>query len=192
MKKKIISILALMTVGMMIFAGCSSSEVKEEQSAEAAETTETAETAEQEIANPWTQSDEQGVAEATGFDIAAPEGASDVSYSYMAEGKMAQMTYVLDEINWTYRIQMADALSDISGMAYEWTGEEEGTVSDREAMYYAYSAPEDGTENDIQVVNWYDAVTGVAYSLSASAKDLDGMDIQAYAESLYAPLQGDA
>ncbi len=187
MKKKIISILALMTVGMMIFAGCSSSEVKEDQSSEAAAATE-----QEQLANPWTQSDEQGVLEATGFDIAAPEGASDVSYSYMAEGKMAQMTYVLDEINWTYRIQLADALSDISGMAYEWTGKEEGTVSDREAMYYAYSAPEDGTENDIQVVNWYDAVTGVAYSLSASAKDLDGMDIQAYAESLYAPLQGDA
>lgn len=191
MKKNIISLLAVLTVGMMIFAGCSSNKGSEEQSAEAAETTETTEAAEQEIANPWTQSDEQGVAEATGFEIAAPEGATDVSYSYMAEGKMAQMTYVLNEIKWTYRMQMADALTDISGMEYTWASEEKGTVSEREAMYYSYCAPEDGTEDDVQVVNWYDVVPGVVYSLSATAKDLDGMDIQAYAESLFVPLQGE-
>ena len=87
---------------------------------------------------------------------------------------------------------MADELTDISGMAYDWTLEEEGTVSGRAAVYYSYCAPDGGTENDVQVVNWYDAVTGVTYSLSAISEDLDGMDIQAYAESLYVPLQGEA
>ena len=44
----------------------------------------------------------------------------------------------------------------------------------------------------VQLVNWYDAVTGVTYSLSASGTDLDGMDLQVYAEAVYQPLQGEA
>ncbi len=144
------------------------------------------------LANPWTESDMQGVAEATGFEMTAPEGATDVVYGYMQAIGLAQMSYVLDETKWVYRIQAADELTDISGMAYEWTAEEEGKVAERNAVYYVYCAPEDGEENDVQVVNWYDAVTGVTYSLSAVSKDLDGMDIQAVAESLYVPLQGDA
>lgn len=144
------------------------------------------------IANPWVESDMQGVAEATGFEMTAPEGATDVTYSYMQESGLAQMRYVLDETEWVYRIQTTDELTDISGMAYEWTLEEEGAVSGRSAVYYNYCAPDGGTENDVQVVNWYDAVTGVTYSLSAVSADLDGMDIQAYAEKLYVPLQGEA
>lgn len=187
MKKKLISVLTVMSLSMVILAGCSFSAGQKDQNAESTDAPE-----QTELANPWTESDEQGVAEATGFDMVAPDGAANVSYSYMADGAMAQMTYELDGAKWTYRMQMADALTDISGMAYQWTGEEKGSVAGKEAMYYAYSASDDGAENDVQVVNWYDAVPGVTYSLSASAKDLEGMDIQAYAEKLYAPLQGDA
>ena len=144
------------------------------------------------LANPWTESDMQGVLDATGFEMIAPENATDVTYSYMQKDGLAQMCYVLDDTNWVYRIQAAEELTDISGTAYEWTLEEEGTVSGRNAVYYSYCAPDGGTENDVQVVNWYDAVTGVTYSLSAVSADLDGMDIQAYAENLYVPLQGEA
>ena len=145
-----------------------------------------------ELANPWTESDKQGAADATGFEMTAPEGAENVTYSYMQESGLAQMRYTLDETEWIYRMQMADELTDISGMAYDWTLEEEGTVSGRAAVYYSYCAPDGETENDVQVVNWYDAVTGVTCSLSAVSADLDGMDIQAYAENLYLPLQGEA
>ena len=144
------------------------------------------------LANPWTESDMQGVADATGFEMAAPEGATNVAYSYMRESGLAQMCYTLDETDWIYRMQMADEQMDISGMAYGWASEEEGTVSGRPAVYYSYCAPDGETENDVQVVNWYDAVTGVTCSLSAVSADLDGMDIQAYAENLYLPLQGEA
>ncbi len=149
-----------------------------------------AETAAAQLANPWTESDAAGVAEATGFEMQAPEGAEAVSYSYMAEDKLAQMSYRLDGADWVYRMQSADELTDISGMNYTWDSEEEGTVSDRKAMYYAFGGLED--PENVQLVNWYDAVTGVTYSLSASAKELNGMDIQAFAESIFAPLQGEA
>ena len=143
------------------------------------------------IANPWTQSDRQGVADATGFEMTPPAGAENVSYSYMDADSLAQMTYELNSDKWTYRMQEADELTDISGMYYTWDAEEKGEVSGREAIYYSYGGL-DNAGDDIQVVNWYDAVTGVTYSLSAVGSDLNGMDIQAHAESLYVPLQGEA
>lgn len=145
----------------------------------------------EEIANPWTESDRQGVLEATGFDMAAPDGATDVSYSYMAEGAMAQMSYELDGNSWLYRMQQTDALTDISGMYSGWTSEEEGTVSGMIANYRRYAVDAED-QNDVQLVIWFDPLTAVSYSLCASGKDLDGMDIQAYAESIYVSLQGEA
>lgn len=181
-KKTIILALSLTVISAMLLAGCSS---KPDQGS-------STDDQKQEIANPWTDSDEQGVAEATGFDMAAPNGSTDISYSYMTEGAMAQMTYALDGANWTYRIQAADELTDISGMAYEWTGETEGSVAGREAAYCTYTASDNKTTDTVRLVNWYDAVTGVTYSLSAAGKDLSDAEMQAYAENLYVPLQGDA
>ena len=203
MKKKLILTLTAAAVSMAMITGCGSSsetattEASQTES-EAAESTEAEGTESEEdvigMANPWIESDEQGVLEATGFDMKAPEGATDVAYSYIPDNKLAQMQYVLDDINWTYRMEPSDELMDISGMYYGWTEDDgdKGTVSGREAVYYGYLAPEDSDEESAQLVNWYDAVTGVTYSLSAVAKDLNGMDIQAYAEKLYVPLQGEA
>ncbi len=143
------------------------------------------------LANPWTQSDEQGVAKATGFEMTAPDEATDVSYSYMSSDGLAQMQFTLDGMKWVYRIQMADELTDISGMEYQWTDEIECSVSDRDAVYYSYVSTGNGKEENAQLVNWYDAVTGVTYSLSATGKELSDTEMLAYAEDLYAPLQGD-
>lgn len=143
-----------------------------------------------EIGNPWTDSDEEGVLAATGSDMKAPEGAEGVYYSFMEESKMAQMTYTLDNISWVYRSMPTEALEDISGMNYEWVSTDEGTVSGREAVYMAYSDAEENAEyiddvNYVQVVIWYDDAAGTSYSLSACGTDLNGMDIQVYAEQLF-------
>ena len=207
MRKRFMVMVAATAISMAAMTGCGNTSGKaateaetqtetEESTAEESTEAESNESEEDVIgmANPWIESDEQGVLEATGFDIKAPEGATDVAYSYIPDNKLAQMQYVLDDINWTYRMEPSDELMDISGMYYGWTEDDgdKGTVSGREAVYYGYLAPEDSDEESAQLVNWYDAVTGVAYSLSAVAKDLDGIDIQAYAEQLYVPLQGDA
>lgn len=203
MKKKLMVMLTATAISVAAMTGCGNSSDKAAAETESQTETET-ESAAEEITepeedvigmpNPWTESDEQGVLEATGFDIKAPEGATDVAYSYIPENKLAQMQYVLDDINWSYKMEPTDEFMDISGMYYGWTDDDgdQGTVSGREAVYYGYLAPEGSDEEDVQLVNWYDAVTGVTYSLSAMADDLDGMDIQAYAEQLYVPLQGDA
>lgn len=140
------------------------------------------------VANPWTESNEDGVFEATGHSIKAPENATEVRYSYCADDKMAQVTYIQDGIDWTYRIKESSDLEDISGMYYEWAVSDEGTVSGRKAVYMGYSeAGEDSEYIDnlycVQVVNWYDA--GSSYSLSACGYNLNGIDIQVYAEQIY-------
>lgn len=148
------------------------------------------------MANPWTESDKDGVLQATGIELNTPDGASNVAYSYMADGQMAQVTYELMGANWIYRGQMADELTDISGMYYEWGTQDEGQVSGRPAIYYAYAEPgEDPDYLDgmfcVQVVNWYDVVPGITYSLSAAGTELNGMDIQVMAEDIFEPMQGE-
>lgn len=198
MRKNIFFALAAMTIGAAMVTGCGKSTSEETTAAQEetvteaeteAEATETADENTQ-IANPWTESDKDGVLEATGFEMTAPEGATNVLYAYMAEDKLAQMDYELDGMTFVYRMQMTDEFTDISGMYYDWDAEEDGTVSEREAKYYNYVGSD--TEDGVQVVNWYDAVPGVMYSLSATGSDLDGMDIQAYAENIFVPLQGEA
>ena len=155
--------------------------------APAAEKEEAGEPAAQ-IANPWTESDREGVQQATGFDIAVPDEATDASYSYSVDG-MAQLRYVYKGSDWTYRIQKTDKLTDISGMYYDWVVQEPGKVGDMDAEYFAYSDATEDTEfiDDVfavHVVNWYDTGEGATHSLSAAGKTLDGMDIQAIAEGM--------
>ncbi len=212
MNKKMMTAVSSALVGAMLLTGCSTqntqsttaattaaetaaettaaAEIAVETTAATEETTaaETTEEGSVGLVNPWTESDEQGTAEATGFDMTAPEGAGDVAYSYMAEGALAQMTYALDGGSWTYRIQAADELQDISGMSYTWSEEAETTVSGRNAVFYAYTS---GDES-VRVMNWYDAVTGVTYSLSCTGQELSAEEMQKSAEALYAPLQGEA
>lgn len=206
MKKRLVLSLLTVTLSAAWMTGCGSTSAATAETSSAESTTESAETGKSEdaaqgesadqeeiteIANPWTEADAEGVAEATGFSMIPPDGAENVVYSYMEEGKLAQMSYDLDDAVWVYRMQMADALTDISGIYMDWTGDE-GTVSGLEAMYYGKCDLNDQTVDDVQLVNWYDAVSGVTYSLSATGPSLDGMDIQVYAENLYVPLQGDA
>jgi len=185
LKKKLALVLTVMVMCLAMLAGYAFALGQESQNGEDISASQNAE-----LANPWTETDAQGLADATGFEMAAPEGAEDLSYSYMKEAGLAQLRYVQNETKWVYRIQMTGEAADISGMAYQWTNQEEGDVSGRPALYCAYVGSEE--EEDVQLVLWYDDVPGAAYSLSASGKDLDGLDIQACAESLFAPLQGDA
>ena len=43
----------------------------------------------------------------------------------------------------------------------------------------------------IEIFLWFDVVPGLMYSVTAQGMDLDGFDIQAIAEQLYIPTQGD-
>lgn len=143
------------------------------------------------MANPWVDSDREGVFKATGFDMAAPDGASNVAYSYMPDTGMAQMNYTLDNAMWVYRIQPTEKLTDISGIYCEWNSIDEAMVAGMDAVEYSYASEQKGDFIDdveyIRVINWYDAQKKVTYSLSATGKDLNGLDTAVYAENLYKP-----
>ena len=194
MKKKIVLALMAITLSAALMTGCGSSSSTEENASADATATETADTTEETDTSAdtesWTDSDQQGVLDATGFEMTAPDGATDIYYSYTEDGKIADMTYNLDGAVWSYRMEYTDELTEISGLDVEWTSEENGTLSGMEAIYYSYTDDDNVTTN--QLVNWYDAVTGISYSLSAYAEDTNGMDIQVYAENIYQSMQGES
>ncbi len=194
MKNKIVIAMTIMTMSAAMLAGCGSSvdqgttaETTTETTADAEDTTDTADTEDTQIANPWTETDATGILETTGFLMSAPSGATNVTYSVMEEDGLAQMSYELDGASWNYRMQAGEKMTDISGMNYSWDMEE-GEFLGMAANFYAYV----GDDEMVQLVCWYDALTGINYSLSATGDDLDGMDIQAYAESIYSSMQGEA
>jgi len=64
------------------------------------------------MANPWIESDRQGVIDATGIELLSPEGASGVYYQYMEPEKMAELSYQTDGTQWVLRAQSASELLD--------------------------------------------------------------------------------
>ena len=141
------------------------------------------------IANPWVESDKDGVYQATGFSLDTYEGATDIVYSYTTDGKLAQVTYTIDNNEWTYRVEATDSLEDISGMYYEWDVDEKETLGGHDAQFLAYSDATEDTEfiDDVfavHVVNWYDETEGATHSLSVAGNDVNGLDIEVVAENM--------
>lgn len=195
MKKKIV--LAAVAVSCMVMAaGCGKSETANETTAatEAATeaVTEEIETGDEGdaigMANPWVESDKTAVTVATNVELDVPEDAENVSYSYLSGENLAQVTFTRGGENWIYRGVMTDSFDDISGMYYDWDNEEEVTISGRKAMLYDHTS---NTET-VWMIDWYDEVPGVMYSLSVTAADseaLNGLDMQGMAEALFVPMR---
>lgn len=206
MKKKLV-ILIVGIMGIMLVA-CTPNDNKDENAQKSAKESESTtldvsedamyvetDKSEEEIyegfgmANPWVDSDKEGVLEATGFDLAAPDNAVNVIYSYMPSTGMAQMNYNMENAMWVYRVQITDALEDISGIYCEWNYTGETKVDGMDAMEYSYASEPQGDYLDdmsyMRVINWYDSVNKVTHSLSVIGTDLNGMDIAVYAENLF-------
>lgn len=186
--RKFITVIVAISFAMMSLTACADSSDAVVTTAE--ETVESESAAENFVGmnNPWVESDQAGVLENVGFTMTPPSGATNVTYQYLTTTGMGQMQYEYDGINWVYRIQPTNDFEDISGMYFEWDAETDGKVGAWDAKYMSRVSEEEG---DVQVVNWYEIVTGVSYSLIAQSPDLDGIDIQVFAEEIYEPLQGD-
>lgn len=151
------------------------------------------------IANPWRDSTEEECYQYGPNGFSAPEGATNVKWSInevadntVLPGTMIQMAFDLDDgrINLIAREQpvAGEEIVDISGMYYDWTVEDEGTLANWAGGNMAFKSYRYiGDDQYVDVINWFDIETGYAYSLSAVAKDLDGFDIQAIAEQIYDP-----
>ncbi|MCR5596031.1 MAG: hypothetical protein K6G12_09280 [Lachnospiraceae bacterium] len=171
--------------------------VSEETAAPAEETTEQAEETKEAteentgLANPWTEITEGEAAALVPNGFSAPEGATNVVFSKMEadEAPLVQMTFDLDGNTFTAREQMTcDEKADISGMYYEWAAQDDITLANwaggqMTGKTYRYI----GDEGYADLCTWFDLETGASYSLSVTAPDLDGFDIQGVAEAIYDP-----
>lgn len=109
------------------------------------------------LPNPVRASSRGEIAERFGLDMAAPEGAEEVSYIILdGESPLAQLGYCRDGRSWCYRAAKSAEAADISGMYYEWTRRAEG----------AGGAQLRWNDGEAGVIERFDAAEGRMLSLS--------------------------
>lgn len=142
------------------------------------------------VANPWTDTDREGILQSLGFSMDAPEGAKNVSYQMNETMGLGQMSFSYGdpELEYTYRMKSGVEFEDISGLNYTWNLEDSGSVGWCDAKVFRTNS--EGKTIDLCL--WFDVAPGMMYSLSTSAEDLDGFDIEAVADQIFDPVQGDA
>ncbi len=145
------------------------------------------------LANPWETMTAEELMEKAGVAFGVPEGAQNITCSYLRDQELAQMQFTLHDVDFCARMQSADIqdgkLPDISGMYYTWETEEPVKVLHCDGVLYK---AKDGDTNDVQLCLWYDLAPGFMYSLSATAPDLSKLDLVRVAEQVFIPTQGDA
>ena len=138
------------------------------------------------LANPWTEVTAEELADQYHLVFGVPEGAENVTYQYLASEGLAQMQFIWEGCECCARIQPVAVekgqLCDISGMYFLWENEEEIQIG---SCYGTLGLAKTGSEDWVERCLWYDAETGLQYSLSASLTDPDGLDLTALAEMVY-------
>ena len=135
----------------------------------------------------FTPSSEEDILQTLGVRFGQTDEMSEISYQTV--GTLAQMSFTLDDVSYTARIQPTNEFQDISEFSFSaWA------ISD-ECMIGWCEAKAMMTQQDDEIFAlclWYDAAPGLMYSVSARVEDLKGLDIQKAAESVFAPLQDEA
>ncbi len=154
-------------------------------------------TSEQEVcvANPWKDCSQKEANAACPRLFKAPDGAQDIHWSIMEDakdedknlGELVQLDFALDNLDFCARaLYGADENAQIHGLYYDWTQENDVALADwgdgnMQGKYYRGN----DDQGCVDLITWYDVETGISYSLSVSAEDLDGFDLQAVAEQMY-------
>ncbi|MBQ7536077.1 MAG: hypothetical protein IJT43_10750 [Stomatobaculum sp.] len=149
----------------------------------------------------------QEMAEKTGIDLPAPEGAENVSYHVLmasSETPVAEMDFTLDGHTAYLRAQATDWVPaspgmdakveelsslmdtdhyDISGLYYKWTAMGTADIEGRSGMYCM--------DKDVGFVAWIDTAPGILYNLCMK-KGAEQEVLMTLAEAAFVPLQGDA
>ena len=145
------------------------------------------------LANPWREIAEAEAKELCPQSFVVPDGAENVQWRVLDSvadpsgmpGALVQLTFDLDGNSYTAREQLTgDPEADLSGMYYDWTHQMDDTLknwSDTVCHSYRFI----GEEGYADLCTWYDAESAASYSLSVTAKDLDGFDLLAIAEALH-------
>ena len=145
------------------------------------------------LANPWTDMTAQELDRVCGLPYKLPEGARDAEYRWMASESLAEIRFTLEGDEYTLRMQPYDLkageLANISGMYFMWENEEPAKVGHCDGML---AQAHTGSSEWVEVCLWYDVAPGVMYSLSVYTADPDGLDLEAVANTVFVPSQGEA
>ena len=146
------------------------------------------------MANPWVEITEEEAHDYCPQLFKVPDGAvaqawmkcEDLADPSTGVGPMVQLSFAQYGMNFTARAQKgASEDADISGLYTEWTvGPMDVTLANWDETGKMYRAIKD--TGYIDLITWYDPSAGIMYTLSVAAADLDGFDIQAVAEQMYA------
>lgn len=140
------------------------------------------------MANPWQDLTAEELKAASNLIFGVPEDAKEVIYRYLPEQGLAEMQFKWEDAELCARIQAASAEEgpnlDISGMYFNWENVEDVTVGNCKGTI---GSAQTGTSEYVQLCQWYDAENGLKFSLSIYTTDLDGLDLTALAEQVYAP-----
>ena len=144
------------------------------------------------IPNPWRDVTEAEAKALCPGSLTVPDGAENPRWSVMETAgapALVQLDFNRDGYSYTAREQATgDRDADISGMFYTWTEQTEMTLSNWEESAKSGTCFRYIGENEwVDLCTWYDTAKGISYSLSVTAKDLDGFDLQAVAEALCVP-----
>ncbi len=207
MKRKFLVLTTVLTLTAGMIAGCGAAgeatqtEVAQEEVTQEDTSSKGENSGETEepvgMANPWVTVSEDEAKEACMRLFKAPEGAEDQEWSVCADlgdpekgvGPLVQLNFALDNMNFNARAQQGAAEdADIAGNYVDWTvGPDDVTLANwggGNMTGKTYRAVTD--TGYIDMITWYDVEVGIAYSLSVAAADLEGFDIQAIAEQMYA------
>lgn len=137
------------------------------------------------IANPWTDTDADGLMDTLGLRLGVPEGATNVTWRMLVEYQMGEVQFTWQGENYIARVAPTDDFQNISGMEYHW--EQQTGCSVGRCDGFVYRAHDGG--NTVDLCLWYDALTGLMYSVGVVDTDLEGFDITAAAQEIFVPMQ---
>ena len=191
MKSKIV-IVALALMLILTACGQSGKTAEAPQSSEAPQSGGSVQ-----IANPWRDVTEDEAKTLCPRSFGVPEGAENATWHVLdsvadasgVPGPLVQLSFERDGLDFTAREQVTgDEEIDNAGMYYDWTVQDESTLAgwgdgNMPCRLYRFV----GEDEYADLCTWYDVEIGISYSLSVAAADLDGFDIRAVAEALYAP-----
>ncbi len=203
-KHRIIALTGILILTAVSITGCKGIK-KETGSSSVVESveekaTETASKEEPEVGmgNPWVEITEEEAKKTCVRLFKAPDGSTDQVWQKCESlgdpekgiQPLLQLNFKLDDMDFTARAQYGAAEdADISGIYTEWTeGPDDVTLANwggGNMTGKTYRSVDDLGYTDL--ITWYDIEIGIKYSLSVTADDLDGFDIQAVAEQMYSP-----
>ena len=146
------------------------------------------------LANPWREVTEAEAKSLCPRTFAVPDGAENVVWRVMdsaadpsgVPGALVQLSFELYGMDFTAREQVTgDEELDQSGMYYDWTYQLDETLKNwADGTMACHTYRHIGEDGYADLCTWYDTEIGISYSLSVTAKDLDGFDLLAIAEAL--------